>query len=171
MDLSTQTNVRVQPGPVVSPANAQQHGAQVCPSPWGKQVLRRLGNPPLRFNGRRLSYHWRVLGADQRLEIALWERRQKGYVLGLSRLQGGDLRVDAVQFKTLGDATDFLEDMCQTEPASEDAQDHLLSLLLDLHLKLRFAQQFAILVGDVLADWEGLHAPQSTANLKKEPFQ
>ena len=147
----------------------QRQWAEPSVGPWEQQVVRRLGNPPLRFNGRRLSHHWRAFSPEGQLEITLWERRQKGFVLGISRLQDKQLRPDAAQLKTLGDAADCLEALCQGQPQAQEAQDHLLTVISDLHQTLPFSQQFALLVGDVLSDWDAMPAVQTPATRQKEP--
>lgn len=170
MNLSMHTEAVALTDPMTT-AVPELQGADMSPGAWGKQVVTRLGNPPLRFIGRRLCYHWRSFSLEQRIEVAVWERRQKGYVLGFSQLKGPEVRADAANLKTFGDAADFLEDICVAEPALQSPQDQLFDLLSGLHCKLRFRQQFAILVGDVLADWDAMPAAHLDTPRHKEPFQ
>ncbi len=170
MNLSMRTHGPVPSGPVgADDPNVQ--GAITTPGGWEKQVVKRLGNPPLRFTGRRLCLHWRYLNAEQPIEIAVWERRQKGFVLGHPRLHEGQVRADAAQLKTLGDAADFLEDLCQADLAAPSGEEPLLNLLSSLHVRLRFQQQFALLVGEVLDHWDAMLAAHPDALHQKEPFQ
>jgi hypothetical protein len=152
-------------------AEADDHGSDVVAGDWTRQVVTRLGNPPLRFNGRRLSYHWRSLLPGHRIEVALWERRQKGVALGFSRLDGKDMRADAANFKTLAEAADLLEGLCRDPQPLLPPQDNLTNVLSSIHLRLRFRQQFAILVGDVLADWDMLLRTSKQAPFMQEPSQ
>lgn len=170
MNLSMRTQAPAPPGRAAA-ADAGQQGAITVPGGWEKQVVKRLGNPPLRFTGRRLCLHWRVLDAAQRIEVGVWERRQKGFVLGYTRLHEGQPRADAAQLKTLGDAADFLEDICQSDPMTASGDAPLFDLLSNLHLNLRFQQQFALLVGEVLAHWDAMPVAHPDAPRQKEPFQ
>lgn len=170
MNLSMRTEAAALTGPMTT-AIPDLQGVDMSPGASGKQVVTRLGNPPLRFIGRRLCYHWRSFNSEQRIEVAVWERRQKGFVLGFSQLKGREVRADAANLKSFGDAADFLEDICMAEPALLSPQDQLFDLLSGLHWKLRFRQQFAILVGDVLADWDALPITRLDTPRHKEPFQ
>lgn len=170
MNLSMRTQTRLP----ASPAGADDpdlRGAITTRGGWEKQVVKRIGNPPLRFTGRRLCIHWRFLDAERRVEIGVWERRQKGFVLGYTRLHEGQARPDAVHLKTQGDAADFLEDLCQTDLMAPSGEQPLFDLLSSLHARLRFQQQFALLVGEVLDHWDAAHLAHPDAPHQKEPFQ
>lgn len=155
----------------MSTTRPSMSGADISVGAWDRQVVRRLGNPPYRFNGRRICWHWRALDPDQHLEIAVWERQRGGFVLGYSCLKDGAVRAAAFNFKEWSDAVDHLEHLCSAKGGTGSFDENLFDLLSTLHAELRFHQQFEVLVGDVLADWETFLMQKSQIPSSKEPFQ
>lgn len=139
-------------------AGMARSGAVLDVTGWDKQVLTRVGNPPYRFTGRRLSQHWRAFDHAQMLEVAIFERQRGGYVASLPRLDAGGVRQDAVNFKSWPDAITVLEHCCTAPPLEPRQQADLVDLLIHLQASRQFNHQLAMLVGQVLHDWDVMMA-------------
>lgn len=121
-------------------------------------VCTRHGNPPLRFKGRLLTHHWMRMERDTILQVRLWQQNKTQLVLGYSIVANGQIGSDARQVPDVAAASDHLEAVCAAfAPSDLEAREVPWA---DVHFHLCFGQHFAVLVADVLNDWQSLPTVQ-----------
>ena len=128
-------------------------GSELNEGAWEMIVLPREGQPPLRFKGRRLTRHWRVLGAETIIFIELWQRRAGGVVVAHSDCRAQKIVTQCTRFADLNVAVEHLEARCADQPDTLAVTGEPVSIFSDLIHHMAFSQHFAQLVGETLAVW------------------
>lgn len=124
-------------------------------------ICARVDGPPLRFKGRLLVRHARMLRHGSELFAELWQRNAGGCTLAFSAWHRGAWQADAVKVRTLDEAVSTLESVCAAQRAATPPD--LVALGGDMADQLRRcaryaeeAEAFQHLMGRVLADWTAL---------------
>jgi hypothetical protein len=112
---------------------------------WDMVVVGRIGKPPLRYKGRK------TLGIvrGHSLFIDVWSRLKGDYVLAYSDFVAGQIKPQAIVASDLNVVAQLLEDLCE-QPVFTQVKAFPI-VLADMLQTLRYQQQFAILVGEFLA--------------------
>jgi hypothetical protein len=133
---------------------------------WQMTVLRRAANPPLRFRGRRLSYHWHHRPGNATLAISLWQKHAGGFVVAFSRPDPDGPVEDAAPTPSIPDAADLIEAQAKRSetpprtPPEKTAAPHattpqtLIALLIKMQNHATNAQAFQQITGEALAYWD-----------------
>lgn len=133
---------------------------------WGVVVCRRVGGPPLRFNG------WQLFKAQTQdkgtvLFVSLYARKVGGFTIACSRFVENDWQAHAFNVSDIASAVQQVEDYCQ------DISDQLSSLIDSNAVRpadtaASFAQRFRMaqdiqrfkqLCGQALAAWDAGQIP------------
>lgn len=128
-------------------------GADLSEGIWEMVALPRKGQPPLRFKGRRLTRHWRLLSSETQIFIELWQRRAGGVVVAYSTCSAQATLTECIRFGDLNGAIEHLESLCIGQAETLAMTGAPLVIFRDLVHRLAFNQQFSLLVGETLADW------------------
>lgn len=126
-------------------------------------VLTRLGKPPLRFKGCRLTHHSIQLSYDKQIQVELWQQRSGGFAICYSTLAEGVIGSRVIQVCNLAEANDCLENICTNVANPVVRTAPVPHLWTELYQELCFKQQFSLLVADVLSDWSVLPQLQEHA--------
>lgn len=123
-------------------------------------VCTRHGNPPLRFKGFILSRHWVSMSAEKTLKVDLFKRLKGNLVLSHSIISGTQIAIDALQLPDVATAAGHLEAVCAQLDATVIGTHEGALPWADAHFHLCFGQCFAMLIADVLDDWQSLFTLQ-----------
>jgi len=129
---------------------------------WDIVLLSRCNRPPLRFRGRRIAHLRRRITSDEPIFVDVWARKKGDYVVAFSNLKDGWIRSDAHVVAGIADVATYLENHCQETSKPSLAAD-IASALACLLSDMAMQQQFAILVGDFLDDFEVFHSQRDAS--------
>lgn len=118
---------------------------------WEMAVIGRPGQPPLRFRGRRVAHLERVVTHDLAVFVELWARKKGDVVIVYSDVLDSSARSRAVVLSDVTDVANHLEAVCLSG-AVPGQNTAFPGLLADVVRARAHQQQFAILVGDFLAE-------------------
>lgn len=135
-------------------------------SDWYLVLQPRLGKPPLRFRRRCLSRARVQLALGDDVVIGLWQKQKGGFVVSHSIVSDSLGAVDAIAVASVAAAMDYLEGVCAVicSPGSTDLPDvsGIVELITEIARRRSFRQQFQIMAGHVLAQWDAWGATLET---------
>lgn len=140
----------------VSGFGGAHSGSDLCPGAPEMIVCARHRNPPLRFKGCVLSRHWLQTSSGETLKVDLYQRLKGNFVLSYSVASRGQIASDAVQMADINAASLHLENTCAKLDAPHFGAQQGALPWAEAHFYLCFGQYFAVLIADVLDDWQSL---------------
>lgn len=127
---------------------------------WNNIVTKRVGAPPLRFKGRKLS---QVVDGPQpvQISITLWVRKSKGFTVAVTMGEVGT----SASADTVDDAMSWLE--CYCDSFAEHSANTSTSFV-KLYNDLATERALRITVGVALDRWDQLAKDDTAGGLEKD---
>ncbi|MEM9425102.1 MAG: hypothetical protein AAGA06_00215 [Pseudomonadota bacterium] len=127
-------------------------------------MTKRIGAPPLRFKGRKLS---QVIDGPEpaRVSITLWARKSKGFTAAVSM---GEVGASA-SADTVDDAMRWLESFCNSfaEQSANTSTSHPMSII-KLFNDLAVERALRVTVGVALDRWDQLANDDTADGIEKD---
>jgi hypothetical protein len=118
-------------------------------------VVGRQGPPPRRFIGPKSAHRRRAITSSVDIHIDIWARKKGDFVVAYSDVANGMTKPAALAVHSVENAAAHLEAIFE-RPVALTQQSDVPMILSDMLRTLAYRQQFAILVGDLLAALDAL---------------